>query len=400
MISMVAEKQTKRGYMLRDEPWNTLLWYFDHALSILPALRSPRPIPSEPRRIVVSNTAHFGDVVNATVVISPLKILFPQAEIGFLTSSWARPVIENHPDIKYVHTFDHFLLNRSRISKWSKLNQHVLSASRALREIRSLKYEIAIDTYHFLQNAIPLLWLAGIPIRIGYTSGGFGPLLTHPIPWISKDRRLVDYHVDLLEPLGLSQSERRMARLTVVVPRVETPALPRQYLVLHPGTGAGFREWQIDKWCELAAKLQNTGYKIVLTGSGSHEAEVNARIKQFVPAAIDLSSQLSFAQFVRIIQGARLLVGVESLAGHLAAVSATPSVLIYSGTVNRAQWRPFSEHSEVVTWDVPCAPCFRTNGCDGMECIRNVTVAQVSRLCLESLRRLPTAASEIAARGI
>ena len=135
MISTVPEKQTKRGYMLRREPWNTLLWCFDHALSILPALRRPRAIPSEPHRIVVSNTAHLGDVVNATAVISPLKMLFPQAEIGFLTSSWARPVIENHPDIKYVHTFDHFLLNRSRLSKWSKFNQHVLSASRALGEL-------------------------------------------------------------------------------------------------------------------------------------------------------------------------------------------------------------------------------------------------------------------------
>ena len=55
--------------------------------------------------------------------------------------------------------------------------------------------------------------------------------------------------------------------------------------------------------------------------------------------------------------------------------------------------RPFGHHSEVVTWEVPCSPCFRTNGCAGMECVRNVTVAQVFQLCLESLRRFPKAAS-------
>ena len=117
-----------------------------------------------------------------------VKEPFPQAEIGFLTSSWARPIIENNPEIKYVHTFDHFLLNRSGLSKWSKFNQHMLSLRRALREMRKLRYEIAIDTYHFIQNSIPLLWLARIPVRIGYISGGFGPLLTHPIPWISQDK--------------------------------------------------------------------------------------------------------------------------------------------------------------------------------------------------------------------
>jgi len=333
--------------------------------------------------------------VNATAVIPALRKSFPQAEIGFLTSSWARSILENNPEIKYIHTFDHFLLNRSRSSNWFKFNQHMLSLRRALREMRKLHYEIAIDTYHFIQNSIPLLWLAGIPVRIAYTSGGFGPLLTHPIPWISQDKHLVDYHLALLEPLGLSQSARRMASPTVVVvTRVDTPALPREYLVLHPGTGAAFKEWQVDKWCELAGKLRQSGYEIIITGSGTHEAAISASIRGMVPSAIDLSGQLSLPQFVRIIQKARLLVGVDSLAGHLAAASATPSVLIYTGTNNQTQMRPFGHHSEVVTWEVPCSPCFRSNGCAGMECVRNVTVARVFQLCLESLQRVPQAARE------
>lgn len=399
MISTIPDKQTKRGYMLRREPWNTLLWAFDCSLSIQRARQSTPAIPSTPSRILVSNNAHLGDVVNATVVIPALRNLFPQVEIGFLTSSWARAIIENNPEITYIHTFDHFLLNRSRLSKCSKLNQHVLSASRALGEIRDLKYEIAIETYHFIQNAIPLLWLARIPVRIGYTSGGFGPLLTHPLPWVSRDKHLVDYHLDLLEPLGVSETVRSKAHPTVVVPPVETPLFPRPYLVLHPGTGARFKEWQIENWCELAAKLRQTGYNIILTGSGLREAEISSRIKQIVPSVIDLSCRLSFAQFLRIIQQAELLVGVDSLAGHIAATTATPSVLIYTGANNPAQMRPFGQHSKVVTWEVPCSPCYRTNGCPGMECVRNVTVARVFQLCRQALRRFPKPAPETSAGG-
>jgi ADP-heptose:LPS heptosyltransferase len=397
---MVHAKQTKRGYMLRREPWNTLLWSFDRAASVLRTDRSTPAIPSAPHRILVANTAHLGDVVNATAVVSALRNAFPQAEIGFLTSSWARPIIENNPEIRYIHTFDHFLLNRSRLSNWSKLKQHMFSLRRALREMRKLQYEIAIETYHFIQNSIPLLWLARIPVRIGYTSGGFGPLLTHPMPWISQDKGLVDYHLALLELLGLSPSVRAMANPTVVVPQVDTPDLPRQYLVLHPGTGAAFKEWPVDKWCELAAQLVQTGYDIILTGSGVHEAEISSRIKRVVPSAIDLSGRLSFAQLARIIQKASLLVGVDSLAGHLAAASATPSVLIYTGANNQTQMRPFGHHAEVVTWKVACSPCFRTNGCAGMECVRNVTVARVFQLCLESLQRVPAPACETASVDI
>ena len=394
IISTIPRQQTKRGYTLRREPWNTLLWSFDRASSILrPWGRTPA-VPSEPRRILVSNTAHLGDVVNATAVISAIRSRYPQAEIGFLTSSWGRPIIENNREIKYIHTVDHFLLNRSRLSKWAKLRQHLLSSRRALQEIRKLEYTIAIDTYHYIQNSILLLWLARIPVRIAYTSGGFGPLLTHPIKWVSQNKQIVEYHLDLLEPLGLSPSARRMAYPNVVVPQVDTPGLPRDYLVLHPGTGASFREWQVDKWCALAEALRQSGHDIVLTGAGVHEVEINANIKRAVPSAIDLSGRISFGQFFRVIQEARLLVGVESLAGHLAAASATPSVLIYTGTSN-AQWRPFGQQTEVVTWQVPCATCFRTNGCAEMECVRNVTVARVFQLCLESLQRFPKANIEV-----
>jgi ADP-heptose:LPS heptosyltransferase len=392
MISIVPEPQTKRGYVLRREPWNTLLWSFDQACSILRATRSRPAIPHAPKRILVANIAHLGDVVNATAAVSALKNAFPQAEIGFLTSSWARPIVESNPEINYIHTFDHFLLNRSRISKWAKLKQQMSSLRQALREIRRLRYEVAIETYHFIQNSIPLLWLARIPVRIGYTSGGFGPLLTHPKPWISQDKSLVEYHLALLEFLDLPRPVPTIAHPTVVVPQVETPDLPGPYLVLHPGTGAVFKEWQVDKWCELASQLLETGCDIILTGSGVREAELSSRIKRVVPSAIDLSGRLSFAQFVRIVQKARLLVGVDSLAGHLAAASATPSVLIYTGASNQSQMRPFGDRSEVVTWEVPCSPCFRANGCDGMECIRNVTVARVFQRCLESLGRSPRTA--------
>jgi ADP-heptose:LPS heptosyltransferase len=214
--------------------------------------------------------------------------------------------------------------------------------------------------------------------------------LTHPKPWISQNQSLVEYHLALLEFLSLPQPFPRMAHPTVVVSQVETPDLPGQYLVLHPGTGAAFKEWQVDRWCELAARLFQTGYHIILTGAGLHETEISARIKRVVPSAIDLSGRLTFAQFMRIIQKARLLVGVDSLAGHLAAASATPSVLIYTGANNQSQMRPFGDHSEVLTWEVPCSPCFRTNGCADMECIRNVTVARVFQQCLESLQRQGT----------
>ena len=156
--------------MLRREPWNMLLWSLDRLLQFLvPTNQEAVPMPV--RRILVCNNAHLGDLVNATAILAPLRKLFPTAQIGFLTSSWSVQVIKSNPEVSYIHTFDHFLLNRSDLTLPRKIKEHITTARRAVRQLRALRYEVGIDTYHFIQNSIPLLWIARIPVRIGYSSG-------------------------------------------------------------------------------------------------------------------------------------------------------------------------------------------------------------------------------------
>lgn len=373
--------------MLRREPWNALLWSFDTLLQKFVMAESVR-IPQSPRRVLVCNNAHLGDLIMATAVLPPLRQLFPSAEIGFLTSSWARPVIDNNPEVRYIHAFDHFLLNRSTVSPLAKLRRHLATAWNTLQQLRALKYDIAIDTYHFIQNVIPLLWLARIPVRIGYTSGGFGSLLTHAYSWTARNRHLFEYHLDLLRPLGLTSDLRAGARPTIGQRRnVERVTLPQDYIVLHPASGAVFREWPLEKWSLLARKLEGEGWRLVFTGRGEREQENVRMIHSMCRASIDLCGLLSWDQFVSVVESARLLVGVESTAGHMAAAVSTPCVVIYSGTTNTSQMCPFGEGVRTITHPMPCAPCFRTRGCSGMECIRNVTVDTVFEACLEAVRR-------------
>jgi len=391
MVPTKSSGQVKRGYMLRSEPWNMLLWSLDGLLQLL-GPTNQKEIPMPVRRILVCNNAHLGDLVNATVILAPLRKLFPDAQIGFLTSSWSVPVIKSNPEVSYIHTFDHFLLNRSDLPLLRKIKEHITTARRAIRQLQELRYEVGIDTYHFIQNSIPLLWLARIPVRIGYSSGGFGPLLTHAHPWVARDRHLVDYHLDLLRPLGLNCELRQTARPIVARHRdAEVTALPQDYIVLHPASGASFREWPVENWALLARKLAEAGWKIILTGSGAREQKKVEVIRSACPGSIDLCGCLSWEQFVYVLESARLLVGVESTAGHTAAAVSTPCVVIYSGTTNTLQMRPFGTAVRTISHAVPCAPCFRTGGCSGMECVRGVPVDRVFKACLESLRCYPKA---------
>jgi len=53
-----------------------------------------------PRRILVANTAHLGDLVLATSVLPALKSAHPEAEIGFLCGGWNQPLAEGHPLVR------------------------------------------------------------------------------------------------------------------------------------------------------------------------------------------------------------------------------------------------------------------------------------------------------------
>ncbi len=122
----------------------------------------------------------MGDALMMTSLLAALKSADPEVKLGVVVGSWSRPIVEGHPLIDVVHTVDHWKLNRSPLPLWKKIVQYYATKRRAVREIRAQSYDAAIDFYPFFPNAIPLLWQAKVPMRIGFTSGGFGPVLTIP----------------------------------------------------------------------------------------------------------------------------------------------------------------------------------------------------------------------------
>ena len=344
---------------------------------LVPAWPEKKSIPP-PRRILISNIAHFGDVVIALALVPVLKRVYPEAEIGFLAGSWSRKLLEVFPEIKWIHSFDHPLLNREAKIKMAALIQGGRSFHQATAEIRQVKYDVAIESYHFLQNSIPLLWWAGVPVRIGYTCGGFGTFLTHPHMWHYQSKSILEYHFELLRDLGIEgpppvclpwPKRRNVSAAEALVPE-------KPYIILHPGGGAEFKAWPLSRWKDLARILASRGERIVLTGRGVAEQKTIEAIMAEVPNGLNLCDTLDWDSFLEVIRNARLLIGIDSLAGHLAAALDIRSIIIMTG-INPAQFSPISDKNQIVSWPVPCSPCFLPKGCEGVECVQNVSLDSV-----------------------
>jgi len=394
---MDTPKPPIRGrYSIRNPAANFLFCCLDAALSVCVRSRPVAP-PLPPRRILISDIAHLGDVIMATSMLPVLKSAFPECEIGFLIGSWALPVLQNHPLVSAVHVLDHWAHNRAGISKRAKFQRYCQTRRQALREIRAARYDVAFDFYWNFPNTLPLLWQAKIPMRVGYQSGGFGPLATQALEFGDKRLHASQRFLELVKTLPPSGSVKPAACLPpvdeadpgVAAFRKELEALHlggkdlggkdlggKDYLVFHVGAADRFREWPVGNWRQLAEMFIAQGYILLLTGSGAGDQAQIAEITQGLSGCTDLGDRLKWSGFVAAIAGARLLVCVDTVAGHIAAATGTPCAVITAGRWPYL-WRPLGPKTSVLMSPVPCAPCHRNHGCVEMDCLRGVSVAAV-----------------------
>lgn len=382
-------------YSIRNPAANSLLRILDAGLRLLYRRQLLTAAPANVRRILISNIAHLGDIIVATSVLPALQDRFPGVEFGFLVGSWCVPILEGHPLVARCHVLDHWMHTRAKVPFREKWRIYRRTRTKALREIKAVKYDLAIDLYWNMPNTLPFLKQTGIPIRAGYGSAGFGPLATHCLELSESRNSVSERHEQLLSLLGVEpQSLARMKpSLAPVSPEARQDLAQHfkeagidlnNYLVFHPGAADTFREWPEDKWRALSVALTALGHHVIFTGYSKRESEMIARICSGLPGTLNLSGRLPWVSFVAVIAQARLTVCVDTVAGHIAGAVGTPSAVITAGRYPYL-WKPIGAACDVLMAEVPCAPCHRNYGCEGMECMQDLEAERVHRTCLKLL---------------
>lgn len=354
---------------------------------------------SAPKRILLSNLAHLGDVVNATAVLPVLKSAFPKVRIGFIIGSWSKDLLENHPLIDDFYIVDHWKFNRAKISFFKKVLHYFKGRSRALEEIKKNHYDVAIDLYYYFGNSLPLLKKAGIPVRIGYTSGGYGPFLTHAFNWNCINQSVIKHYIPLLRVLPLRESDLEKLETNLAPVSVDTiedlysrfPSMQKPYIVMHPGSGALFKEWPLNMWQQLFKECSDRGFLVIVTGHGKREFERAESIIEGSNHAFNYVNKFTLKEFIAVLFRAKVLIGVDSAAGHIASAVKTKTILLYPGINHSKEWIPQvldKEFSKILQHPVNCAPCFRRKGCKAMHCIRNIASKEVLEHILPIMKEL------------
>jgi ADP-heptose:LPS heptosyltransferase len=106
----------------------------------------------------------------------------------------------------------------------------------------------------------------------------------------------------------------------------------KDYFVVVPGAGVSIRQWPLEFFAEIATRIKNEfGLTPVICGAPGEEM-LGVQLRQQLNGSVeDWTGKTSMTELVSIIRGARLVLGNESGAMHIAAAVETPAFCITGG---------------------------------------------------------------------
>lgn len=168
-------------------------------------------------------------------------------------------------------------------------------------------------------------------------------------------------HKALLQVLGVDASSVRPADLGALPPS----PLSGRYWVLAPGASKDFRRWPAEHFAEIARRLAQCrpGWRCVVVGSAQEAQLAQPIVRALGANVVDLTGRTGLPALLALIAGARLVLGNDSAAGHIAAAVGTPSVMMVGGghwgrcyPYNPAE-APVRRLPHVVGHPMPCFGC-------------------------------------------
>ena len=300
-------------------------------------------------------------------MIGAIRRAYPQGYLAWLVEPAAAELLRRHSGLDEVIEWPR--------GKWEELlrRARVLALGRDIcrfaRVLRSRSFHLALEGTGLLKGRA-LAYLSGAPERIGFRSrepGGF--LMTRLISRDPADGRIGSEYLQLVESLGLSPVPFRMevalgaaardgARRVLLAEGVTGP-----YAALCPFTTRDQKHWPEERWVTLAAALEREFDLTPVLLGGPGDRREGQRLREAAGSrVIDLTGRTALEESAAVVEGASLVIGVDTGLTHMSVAFARPTVALFGAT------RPYLDagtpKARVLYHPYPCSPCRRRPTCD------------------------------------
>ncbi len=316
---------------------------------------------SEPKRILVIQTAFLGDIILATSFLANLRKLAPGAEIRFLTTPAGARLLEgNSQGVKCI-AYD-------KRGKDAGAGGFIRMA-RALREFRP---DLVFCLHRSLRSTL-LATLSGGPVY-GFQEGA-GSVLFHRRVKRPANAFEAEKNQALLE-LWAGENARGLSPFPVLarseVDQREADSLLAgldQFVALAPSSVWATKRWPAERFARVAELLwEQKGLRTVIVGGReAADIEAGAAIEEFfrqrgspVPMPLNLAGKTSLGALKAVLGRARLLVANDTAPLHMAIAVGTPVVGVFGPTTRSLGFFPLApegKSSVAEITELECRPC-------------------------------------------
>lgn len=335
----------------------------------------PRRMPLdqiEARRIALVKPSALGDIVHALPVLSALRTRFPQAEILWVVHRSYADLLDGHPELNAVLSFD-----RAGKRRFAALAELI----RVMRELRRRACDLVIDLQGLLRTGL-LTGFSGAPRRVGLFSAREGSAwaytdcLHDPLGRTLEQMHAVDRYWLVAEALGVGYLPKRFvipigqAERTWAESRLG--ALPRPWIMVHLGTRWETKRWPVAHFAELCQRAQRSrGGSVVLVGSPGESAFAEEFSRRFRGPLLNLIGQTTLKQLAAVLERADIMLSNDSGPLHLAAALGRPVVAPFTCT-SIARTGPYGQLTNAMATRVWCAASYRKR-CSRLDCMTELT---------------------------
>lgn len=136
-------------------------------------------------------------------------------------------------------------------------------------------------------------------------------------------------HKAFLQAVGMDTTDLQPAEFAKLPPS----PVSGTYWVLSPGAGRNYRRWPEERFAQIVRRMSDyrSDWQCVIVGTAQEKGLAQSVAREASTEVIDLTGRTDLLTLVAVIAQARLLLGNDSAAGHIAAATGTPSVVVVGG---------------------------------------------------------------------
>lgn len=307
---------------------------------------------TQPRNILIIQTAFIGDAILATSVAESLHQSLADAKIDLLVRAGNESLFANHPFLNVL--------------VWEKNRHKYGNLLRVIRRVRRQKYDLIVNLHRFASSGWVTVFSGAHETR-GYTKNPLARWFSKTYPHLIGQKGDTEF---------LHEIERNYALISdwcsnLIPPKLypERAVKPEQqkalntltsepYYCIAPASVWNTKAYPEEKWVELVGALPEA--PIHFLGSAG-DGDLAGRIIRAAarPNTFNQCGKFNLNESALLMQGAAMNYVNDSAPLHLCSAVNAPVTAVFCSTIPEFGFGPVRENGKVVQSAAPldCRPC-------------------------------------------